>query len=1052
MLILFRRLVTATPTSTLAPYVALNEYWDDEKRTIYRDQETSTLNDPSEVAVDAELARYAVRPGLARVVRYAGEGQIYTQDESVTGGPGGGGVCTLAAPAITPNPAATSNGLSGDASVSVVCSSGVQPYTLALRLQNEALVLATATSASTAQPAQFGSLNPGRYQVTVTDAVGCVRTGLFDVFGGAGSNGPYGPDLRVTYSYANGLYRTFWNPITKAVEVFFRATGPGDDPNSDYDNPTPLGQPIDGYMLPDGYTWAVVTSDGAGGVLFTYSDTRKPGLLELHNVIFFHPDRPQDATGGVLVECTATDYPLSFQLGDGTGTTYGPPNATGHFDGLTADTYAVTVTDSQGRTLSVPFSLRARYGKRWHLDADNIDSLTWTVEIWQMGYTGAVEAICGAGETPVRLKSDGLNSSIGGQGDLPPAIGTSCELNLLATVDQLADVQLGADRDFRVDAYRAGALEFRGYVSPDIYTADMQYGLVPVSLTATDGLAALKDTDFTGHVGQALTGRWPLLNTLLHCLSRCDVALPVRIATNRRPAELASTQAPEQFVLTERAGYAALDKAEPLDMRAVVEAVAQTLGGTLVQRAGQWEIRSGLEAAGIYTKARAYRAAGSPLNVQSIGAPTGLVRPPRPVRTAGAGWYWLDNSQRLSIRAGWKSLAAASDAAYATNALPAGDAFGNDTGWNQSLDALLPTVGWSENAAMPGFPLLLERAGEKNTDLGTRWPQANGPADARYLQSGLLPNAPENENIPWALKIVGRLVALDADGRVVVMPPTPGQSRTATVALEVVTDGQRPAVPILAAFDLPSSVTAGDTTLTFPLGPLPAQSRITRLRLSPWTGTTLSGVVLLIKQVSLVLQPQGVTWDGKDNFRADSNRGTVRPTDAVKVFHCDVPLKAGLFEANAYAFRRATTVAGGALTTIWARPTDLLAAPLLESAAFDGLALRAAPSRLLNGVVRYVNTAPPRMLDTVDAPDDLDGRRFLVASVSDDLRAGEVEVALVEIGRGTARTTPDPLAGFPAGVRLLDGVTFAPGAPVIPGAGTPRVRATHHGVRIAATG
>ena len=181
-----------------------------------------------------------------------------------------------------------------------------------------------------------------------------------------------------------------------------------------------------------------------------------------------------------------------------------------------------------------------------------------------------------------------------------------------------------------------------------------------------------------------------------------------------------------------------------------------------------------------------------------------------------------------------------------------------------------------------------------------------------------------------------------------------------------------------------------------------------------------------------------------------SNGGTVRPTEAVQAFHADVPLKAGLYEGNGFAFRRSVTVTGGALTTTWTRPGDLRGAPLLESAAYDGLALRARPSRLLTGPVYYKGTVPPRMLDAVDAPYDLPGRRFCVGAAAWNFRRAHCEVSLVEVGIGARPGPYDPLAGYPAGVRIMDGVTFPAGLPTLPGFGQPRVRATHHGVRVSA--
>ena len=1042
---LFRRLVTATPDSTLFPFVALNEYWDSERRTVFRDQEGSANDDPSELAPGTELDRWNVRAGVARVVRYGGDGQVYTRDEAQGGGPGSGGACTLGPIVITPNPATTQAAGTADAGFTVAGQSGVPPYEVVIRVEGESAVRAQATSASAQLPAAFANFGPGTYTVTLTDAANCAQNATLRVYDGSQTGAAYGTVIYERYTPTDGRTVTFWNPRTREVESFTYPPGNSPDPQ-EYDRPVgSRGDVVDKYLADNGYGYVTIYNDGNGGVYSTSTDTRRPGLLALNNLIIFHPDRPQDATGGAVVEVDATDFPLAFALAP-----LGLTNTTGRFDGLPAGDYTVTVQNTAGQQLSVPVALRARYGRRWQLMADDVHGRPWAVEIWQRGYAGPTENIFGDGNSPVVLKTDGLSSANGGQGDVPAAVGSSCELRLLVTLEQLQAVQLGEDRDFRVDVWAAGALEFRGYVTPDIYTAPLLDGLVSVELTATDGLAALKETDFTGHVGQRLTGRWPVLHTLLHCLSRCDVALPVGIAVNRRPAELATADAPELLVLTERAGYAGLDeKGEVLDMRQVLEAEAQLLGGTLVQRGGRWEIRSALEAAGARTPTREYGAAGQARGSGTVAAPAGVVLPP-----AARGWHWVGASQQLRIRAGWKSLAAKTDVGYAKNALPAGDAFGDADQWNSSLDDLLPTAGWTRggpgSAAVPVLPLLLVRAGDKDTDLGTLWPEGRDENDP-YLQSGLLPNAPLPEDTPWEMQVVVRLVRPGVPANA---PLPPENQRTVLLPLLLVVDG----IPTDVSLQVSLTTSTDAVTLTRSLPPLPAGARISRLRMLPWRrevpgkGGSLQGAAtMVISKVAFVLKPQGATWAGKDNFRIDADGGTLRPTEPVAVFHADVPLKAGLFEGNSYAFRRSVSVLGGALTTTWARALDGRGAPLLATAALDSLALRAGPSRLLAGAVRFAGAgpaAPLRMLDAVDAPYDVDGRRFLVAALSWDVRAAESEVSLVEVGAGARQAVVDPYEGLPNGVRLVAGFYFLPGEVPLPGRGRPHYRATDRGVRV----
>jgi len=1035
--------------------------------------------------------------------------------------------------------------------VKVFGQDGTPPYKFVVKDKNGATV-ASATRRTAALPLELFNLDTALspYTVYTTDADNCTSTRPFNVVLGEPTGIPYGVILEQTYTGDDLTGRgtiLLYNPATKTTDHY----GYGPDGTGDgYFYDAPAGTFVDGYLLADEVTfrtWRVTDPP-----LIDYSDADVGGptgssgasTLALDNLILFNPDSSAEQNGGVLVEVNATALPVTFAL-PGHGS-----NATGSFDGLPADDYTVTCTDAVGNTLEVPFSLKLRYGRRWQLAFSDPAGVACRLELWLRDYTGAVEAIKGSGSNPVVLKSDGLSSSLGGQGDIPAVVGTACELSLLVLPGTLESVVVNDDRACRCDVYYDNVLQFRGYVQPDIYHEPLLGGLLPVTLTATDGLAGLKDTSFLGHIGQRLQGRRPLLNTLLCALSRCGVSLPLAFFVNRRSTEMSDADAPELAATTERAGYWDAEKKAPTDDRTVVDALAQALGGTLCQRAGQWQVRSPLEMLA-EAPGRAYLPAGTRQSAVKASAPAGTLMP----RALERGWGWVTAAQQQQLRPGWKSLAGTTDAGWLKNAFPAGEVFSDFYSWLANGGALRPIAGWVAGPA--GFPLVLEQGGEKGTDYLTRWPASNGAADARYLQSPPLPLVPSPESCPAFLTVVARVTPThyQEDGTAAADSPA-----SLTLEVEVVVDGLRPAYPVVLTLPMAKSATdkASTTQVVLPLLPTGASQAVLYVR--PWTGGlatkdaggnyvtstlydpntsvkkeevvyiqlgggttgprdyyqakrdlllsrypqvpdprvgpvaptyrayaantnfrldeyvtyagqyyrakydlynpvpappatgsdvnwllvaaadlpkpqdenwlaldfTTTHAQLHISEIGIELRPQQATWDGADNFRADGPAGTVRPTEALAVYHPDVPIAAGLFAGNRHAFSKAVALADGSLSTAWARKIDLLPAPLFEANVYDALALREGPSRLLTGVLKHDGLSPPYLLDSIDTPSDVPGRRFGVGATAWDLRLARSEVSLVEIGPGA--DARDPLLDLPNGVRIThQAYAYAPG-------------------------
>jgi hypothetical protein len=663
-------------------------------------------------------------------------------------------------------------------------------------------------------------------------------------------------------------------------------------------------------------------------------------------------------------------------------------------------------------------------------------------------------------------------------------VGSSCALSLKVPLEELERIAVEDDRFCRADVRRAGQLRFRGYVQPGLYEGELQDGLIDVSLTATDGLAGLKGTYFTGHNGQRLTGYRPILNSLLHCLSRCGVSLPLRIFTNSRDAAMATTDAPEQAAATNRTGYYFDDKDEPDNCRTVVDALAQALRGTLVQREGTWQIRSIHEAATM-AEGRAYLPAGTAQPAVVAGAPTGTIRPP-----AKGVLHWLRSvqPQKKAVRQSWKSLTGSTDTGWLKNAYPAGDVFSDKYAWLEDLSQLRTINGWVPPAGML-FPLALVRGGDKGSDLTTQWPRSKGLSvrDGRYLTGPALPLVAGLEATPAYLTFTGKLVAsetyLDYEGNTAGSPTT---APKAYLPYEVLIDGHSTGVK-LAEIAAATSATAKETTFEVALAPLPSGTQTATLRVYSWlapdtnlyrdapgydpfvawkkgdaaswirtpgtpkqlfaarrdlvaypnlqslppllpppedwdliTPTDVATGQLLLSSIGVQLRPQQATWDGKDNVRVDGPAGTVRPTEVLKVYHADVPLAAGLFSGNLPAFGKTIANTDGTMTTSWSRSIDLAPTPLFEAVVLDSLSLRSGNSKLLTGALSHRGTEPVYLLDTVDAPSNVPGRRFCAGAVEWSVKFSQARVSLIENGAGA--DAPDPYQEqLPDGVRVTHG-------------------------------
>jgi hypothetical protein len=144
----------------------------------------------------------------------------------------------------------------------------------------------------------------------------------------------------------------------------------------------------------------------------------------------------------------------------------------------------------------------------------------------------------------------------------------------------------------------------------------------------------------------------------------------------------------ETAIFTERLAFLADDA----DCRTVLDACVQALGGTIFQRDGAWQIRS-INESNDGAPGRVYGPGGTYLGeLNTTPTPAFTIKPER-LAVAG-DVYWIDASQRIQRRAGWKSLTATGDAAFAENVFRQGEYFSLREAWTEVGTSLQQQAGW----------------------------------------------------------------------------------------------------------------------------------------------------------------------------------------------------------------------------------------------------------------------------------------------------------------------------------------------------------------------
>ncbi|UOR05870.1 DUF1574 domain-containing protein [Hymenobacter aerilatus] len=792
-------------------------------------------------------------------------------------------------------------------------------------------------------------------------------------------------------------------------------------PGSYFTYVIPESQPIDAYFIGTIYRqwffhlqnpdlpWSEENRDR-----FYYEDTdtkaeSTSGDLRIIDIIKNDIDESGATNGSAWIIATSPSLPLKYQIST---TNFSESNDTGQFENLAPGTYEVLVTDAQNRRAVDSFEIEDRYRPRWRLLYSDLKGVNLETYIFERDWEGDVTDVVGTG-SPVELSWDSGSSKAG---YLPESIGANLVFNLRTQVaQQFVDTILKDDRSHRVDHYRAGKIQFRGYVNSTSYSEKLLGPNQEVQLTATDGLGDLRNTFFLNHKAEKQAGRTNLLSTLLSCLSRCDVNFPLNIGLNLRDRLMAETGDPLQLAYGHREAYQKQDSdstapttvEDTVDMRTVVDAILRNFNAFLYQREGAWYIVSLNEAPFTYD-VRSWSPAGKLIGNTTGGTAQDALRILPPTNaTESNELFWINANQNRTTIASANVVKATVPLLFQDNLLKNGG-FQDWSSPSKPLD-------WTLNGTIGTSIAKGEKAGERAVKIsGYTGTIQNGS----YLLSSEAPHLTGQEEEVYELKVKAKTESA--------IDPYSSEEVTVKLLFQIVCDGQ-PYGEIIE-FELSSKDKWKENKVDLPLG-LPGQ----QVRIRVLNPISVSGnSVTYLSSVALSIRPFNQDWSETDEdhiSRMNEISQTGIKLEDVELVHADLPTPPGANDRalkplgmDIYAWKHALSLEDYTATWEWKRPRDTKYTSLLLTAANDRISLRLTATDEITGEVSGPGFNALSVGVMLDLPTENISGRFMVISCFKREKDRIAQITLKKLAPGSYGEETENLTPNNARIANINGV------------------------------
>jgi len=237
------------------------------------------------------------------------------------------------------------------------------------------------------------------------------------------------------------------------------------------------------------------------------------------------------------------------------------------------------------------------YGTKYQAKWIDIHGTVHQIDILEDSYSGGITTISDFKGTPVNMrrrssKTDGFLTIVGTELTFSFISSPSD----IATYDAIFESEF---KDYRVDFYVNSSLEFRGFLLPENFSRDyVDNGAnYVIKLTATDGLARLKNIEYADSSGLGYTDRVSLITHIKRILTELDFVdnLDFMIQLNTYATNsslMTSTQCALDKVTAESRRFEKDDDGRKYqdNCYAVLEEILKPFNCTLMQSGGKWWI------------------------------------------------------------------------------------------------------------------------------------------------------------------------------------------------------------------------------------------------------------------------------------------------------------------------------------------------------------------------------------------------------------------------------------------------------------------------------
>ncbi|PRY10280.1 hypothetical protein CLV24_1148 [Pontibacter ummariensis] len=241
------------------------------------------------------------------------------------------------------------------------------------------------------------------------------------------------------------------------------------------------------------------------------------------------------------------------------------------------------------------FTIEPRRGPRFFMVWKDDKHQQHRVEWMQKGYTGEPEELRGEGK-PFTVEYPGLRNKL----DVLSGSGAKVGI-IVQRYGLMQDLYTVDEREYQVNHYIDGVLNWRGYHMADVYNEPWISIPFVATIQAYDGIGLLQNRPYLDPHGERYYGRARSIDVIFRCLRLLDLDLPVWMAVNVWETTMDLNVEPLSQAYVDQSGYYN-DENEALTCKEVLERILKPYNAFIKQAKGALHIIRFTETQDVYQR------------------------------------------------------------------------------------------------------------------------------------------------------------------------------------------------------------------------------------------------------------------------------------------------------------------------------------------------------------------------------------------------------------------------------------------------------------------